>query len=42
MTHQASLIPGEKSFTGDARAGEKEVERAGATLKDPEGRAPVC
>jgi hypothetical protein len=42
MTYQASLILGEKSFTGNARAGEKEVERAGAALKNPEGRAPVC
>jgi hypothetical protein len=35
MTHQASLIPGEKAFTGDASAGQKEIECAGAALTNP-------
>jgi hypothetical protein len=35
MTHQASLIPGEESFTGYASAREKEIECAGAALTNP-------
>jgi hypothetical protein len=41
MTHHPSLIPGEESFTRDANAREQEVERAGATLTNPDAGATV-